>query len=113
MMETFLQGSESKMDCCFPDVDVTTGKTNIMASLVVNFVLTRVHNWVAACQQKIVTVHAVYYWTANWKLFVWKQIAYGVIACTFYRKYCGWKKSCTTLDGGNPINNGMFTPINW
>ena len=23
--------------------------------------------------------------------------------------YCGWKKSCTTLDGWNPINNGMFT----
>ena len=23
--------------------------------------------------------------------------------------YCGWKKSCTTLDGWNPINNG----INW
>jgi len=22
--------------------------------------------------------------------------------------YCGWKKSCTTLDGWNPIINGMF-----
>ena len=21
--------------------------------------------------------------------------------------YCGWKKSCTTLDGWNPINNGI------
>ena len=23
--------------------------------------------------------------------------------------YCGWKISCTTLDGWHPINNGMFT----
>ena len=23
------------------------------------------------------------------------------------RWYCGWKKSCTTLDGWNPINNGI------
>ena len=22
--------------------------------------------------------------------------------------YCGWKKSCTTLDGWNPINNGIY-----
>ena len=22
--------------------------------------------------------------------------------------YCGWKKSCTTLDGWNPINNGII-----
>ena len=26
------------------------------------------------------------------------------------KKYCGWKKSCTTLDGWNPINHGC---INW
>ena len=25
----------------------------------------------------------------------------------FYFTYCGWKKSCTTLDGWNPINNGV------
>ena len=23
-----------------------------------------------------------------------------------YQTYCGWKKSCTTLDGWTPINNG-------
>ena len=23
--------------------------------------------------------------------------------------YCGWKKSCATLDGSNPRKNGMFT----
>ena len=23
--------------------------------------------------------------------------------------YCGWKKSCTSLEGWNPINSGMFT----
>ena len=30
---------------------------------------------------------------------------------TIFLEYCGWKKSCTTLDGWNPKNNGMFT--NW
>ena len=27
----------------------------------------------------------------------------------FHGRYCGWKKSCSTFDGRNPINNGMFT----
>ena len=30
--------------------------------------------------------------------------------------YCGWKKSCTTLDGWNPINDGINMdkpPVNW
>ena len=26
---------------------------------------------------------------------------------TFTQPYCWWKKSCTTLDGWNPINNGI------
>ena len=25
-----------------------------------------------------------------------------------FSPYCGWKKSCSTLDGWTPINNGMF-----
>jgi hypothetical protein len=35
---------------------------------------------------------------------------------TYMCTYCGWKKSCTTLDGWNPMNNGinMDKPsINW
>ena len=32
---------------------------------------------------------------------VWTNLGW---TCT---TYCGWKKSCTTLDGWNPINNGI------
>ena len=42
----------------------------------------------------------------------WKQTVGKTYMCT----YCGWKKSCTTLDGWNPMNNGinMDKPsINW
>ena len=30
-----------------------------------------------------------------------------------WNHYCGWKKSCTTLDGWNPINKWDKPPINW
>ena len=115
MMEAFLRDLNPKWIAVFRCKCDHGEKTNIMASLVVNFVLTHVPIWLAACQQKIVTVHAVYFWTANWKLFVWKQIAYGVIACT---------EAFTenTVDGRNPAPHwmvetlsimGCLPPINW
>ena len=30
-----------------------------------------------------------------------------------YGSYCWWKKSCTTWDVKNPVNNGIFTISNW
>ena len=30
-----------------------------------------------------------------------------IVQCWTIPNYCGWKKSCTTLDGWNPINNGI------
>ena len=43
---------------------------------------------------------------------IWAIVGTGcfiIKAKEFTRKlwYCGWKKSCTTLDGWNPINNGI------
>ena len=48
-------------------------------------------------------------WSIQKKSFV----GYGFLS-TFVWSYCGWKKSCTTLDDWNLINNGIYIPaINW
>ena len=34
-----------------------------------------------------------------------------IYKCFIVHCYSGWKKSCTTLDGWNPINNGTNPPF--
>ena len=42
-------------------------------------------------------------WKKTWK--------YEIAIPSWY--YCWWKKSCTTWDVWNPVNNGHFCHINW
>ena len=40
---------------------------------------------------------------------VWPSafLVHKYVTCSWHASYWGWKKSCTTLDGWNPINSGI------